>query len=160
MVVLDILRSVLNDRLNLDKNAGQSHLSCGQNDISSLYQEHFRLNKHRPSKGRWGGGRTVEDIPLSDTSIGDDIERIRLIRNEMQHSTVFALSDTRYQLLITSIQDMLTRFDKCNNPTGDAYVTRLKKITQMELKTRNIQEIMEKIISGNLNIFYRFYVLL
>ncbi|VDI17122.1 Hypothetical predicted protein [Mytilus galloprovincialis] len=147
MVVLDILPNVLYDRLDLDKNAGQILSPCGQYDITSLYQEHRRLNKHRPSKGRWGGGRTMDDIPLIDTSIGDDIERIRLIRNEMQHSTVFALSDTRYHSLITIIQDMLTRFDQRNNPTGDKYITRLKKITQMELKTRNIQEIMEKIIS-------------
>ncbi|CAC5371597.1 unnamed protein product [Mytilus coruscus] len=147
MVVLDILPGVLYDRLDLDKNAGQLLFPCGQYDITSLYQEHRRLNKHIPNKGSWGGGRTMDDIPLVDTSIGDDIERIRLIRNEMQHSTVFALSDTRYQSLITIIRDMLTRFDQRNNPTGDAYVTRLKKIREMELKTRNIQEIMEQIIA-------------
>ncbi|CAC5363160.1 unnamed protein product [Mytilus coruscus] len=145
MVVLDILRRVLYDRLDLDKNAGQVLVSCGQYDITSLYQEHCKLNRHIPSKGRWRCGKTVDDIPPNETCIGDDIERIRLIRNEMQHSSVFALDDTRYQLLITNIQDMLTRFDQRNKPTGDPYVNRLQEIRKMELKRRHRKEIMERI---------------
>ncbi|VDH95490.1 Hypothetical predicted protein [Mytilus galloprovincialis] len=88
VVNLDILRSVLYNRLDLDKHVGQLISSRDQYDITSLYQEHRSLGKQIPSKGRWGGGRTVDDIPSNETCIGDDIERIRLIRNEMQHSTV------------------------------------------------------------------------
>lgn len=141
MVVLDILRSVLYDRLDLDKNAGQLLFPCGQYDITSLYHEHRQLNRHIPSKGRWGGVKIAEDIPSYETCIGDDIERIRVIRNEMQHSAVFALSDTRYQSLITTIEKILTRFDQRNNPTGDPYVNRLQHIRKIELETGNLEEI-------------------
>lgn len=145
MTVLDILRTVLNDRLGLDKNA----VSCSQNDITSLYEEHRKLNRHIPSKGRWGGGKTADDIPSNESCIGDDIERIRLIRNEMGHSTIYALGDARYQLLISIILDMLTRFDQRNNPKGDPYVNRFKRIKNMELETRNFEDIKERIKAGN-----------
>lgn len=149
MVVLDILRTVLYDRLDLDKHAGQLLSPCGQYDITSLYQEHRKLNKNIPSKGRWGGGKMIDDIPPNETCIGDDIERIRLVRNEMQHSTVFALTDTRYQVLISIIQDMLIRFDQRNNPIGDSYVKRVQDIRKIELETRNLEQIKERIKAGN-----------
>ncbi|CAG2241042.1 unnamed protein product [Mytilus edulis] len=84
-------------------------------------------------------------------TIGDDIQRIRVIRNEMQHSSVFALDDTRYQTLITIVHDMLTRFDQRNNPAGESYVKRLDEIRKMELETRSFEEIKERMKAGNLS---------
>lgn len=148
MVVLDILGSVLYDRFDLDKNIGQILHSRDQYDISSLYQEHYKLRKHTPSKGRWGGGRIADDVLPSHTCIGDDIERIRLIRNEVQHSGTFALDDARYHILITIIQDMLNRFDHHNNPAGDSYVNRLKEIRKMELTPKDFEDMKAQIKKG------------
>ncbi|XP_071161708.1 uncharacterized protein [Mytilus edulis] len=145
MVVLDILGSVLYDRFDLDKNIGQILHSRDQYDISSLYQEHYKLRKHTPSKGRWGGGKIADDVLPSHTCIGDDIERIRLIRNEMQYSGTFALDDARYHILITIIQDMLNRFDHHNNPAGDSYVNRLKEIRKMELTPKDFEDMKAQI---------------
>lgn len=147
MVVLEILGSVLYDRLDLDKNIGKILQTRVQYDITRLYRELRALNKTIPSRG-WGGGQTVDYVFPSDTCIGDDIERIRLIRNEMQHSGTFALDDARYHILITIIQDMLDRFDQRNNPSGDSYVNRLKEIRKMELKPKDLEEMIARVQTG------------
>ncbi|CAG2226355.1 unnamed protein product [Mytilus edulis] len=143
MVVFEILGSVLYDRLDLDKNIGKILQTRVQYDITRLYRELRLLDKSTPSKG-WGNGLTVEYVLSSDTCIGDDIERIRLIRNEIQHSGTFALDDARYHILITIIQDMLDRFDQRNNPAGDSYVNRLKEIRKMELKPKDLEDMIAR----------------
>ncbi|CAG2226357.1 unnamed protein product [Mytilus edulis] len=121
---------------------------CQYEEIFNFIKEHFKLRKHTPSKGRWGGGRIADDVLPSHTCIGDDIERIRLIRNEMQHSGTFALDDARYHILITIIQAMLNRFDHHNNPAGDSYVNRLEEIRKMELKPKDFEDMKAQIQKG------------
>jgi hypothetical protein len=48
------------------------------------------LKIHLLSKGRYGGHWV--DILSTHTNV-DDIERVRLLRNEMQHSKAFSLDD-------------------------------------------------------------------
>ncbi|CAC5401606.1 unnamed protein product [Mytilus coruscus] len=83
MIVLNILTDVLYDLLKHDKTFVLTRSDC---DTTYLYRMHRRINKHIPSN-RWGG--TWQNIQSTDISIGDDIERIRLTRNEIFHSETF-----------------------------------------------------------------------
>lgn len=147
MVVLEILGSVLYDRLDLDKNIGKILQTRVQYDITRLYKDLRLLDKSTPSKG-WGNGLTVEYVLSSDTCIGDDIERIRLIKNEILHSKKFALDDAWYHILITIIEELLDRFDQRNNPAGDSYVSRLEEIRKMELKPKDLEDMIARFEKG------------
>ncbi|CAC5393339.1 unnamed protein product [Mytilus coruscus] len=146
MIVLDVLSGVLYDRLHKDTKTGET-LDREKLDITEMCKKYCALNINIPSKGYRKIGK-VDEISTNEDNIGDDIQRIRVIRNEMQHSTVFALDDTRYLALITIIHDMLTRFDQRNKPAGEPYVNRLDEIIKMDLKTMNLEEIMERIKAG------------
>lgn len=133
MIVLNILADVLFDLLKQDIGNVKPRSEC---DITYLYGEHRNLNKHIPSNsgGRrypWGG--TWHDIQNTDIATGDDIERIRLTRNEIQHSKTFKLDDTRYIDLCNIIGDLLKRFDQRNNPS--------------KLYTEQLQEILNRTLS-------------
>ena len=88
MVVLDLLTDVFYDRLKLDQQ--QAIPQRDQCDITFLYQQLYSLKIHLLSKGRYGGHWV--DILSTHTNV-DDIERVRLLRNEMQHSKAFSLDD-------------------------------------------------------------------
>ncbi|CAC5404256.1 unnamed protein product [Mytilus coruscus] len=105
MIVRNTLADVLYDLLKLyKKNLKQrSHY-----DITILYNELKTLNKHIPSNG-WGS--TWKRIKKSDIAIGDDIERIRLIRNELQHSGRYVINGKRFRVLCLIIGSLLERFD-------------------------------------------------
>ena len=83
MIVLNILADVLYDLLKQDKPNLGPRSDC---DITYLYKELRKLNKHVPS--HWWG-ETWQNIQVTDKAIGDDIERIRLLRNDLQHSKTF-----------------------------------------------------------------------
>lgn len=134
MVVLDLLTDVLYDRLKLDKLNVPQRDTC---DTTLLYSEHRKLKKHVPTKN-WGG--QWNDIDPHNTNIGDDIERIRLIRNEMQHAKSFWLEEKRYCELCDIIMELLTRFDHHNTPAGESYVDRFTEIRKSELKAKQIKE--------------------
>ncbi|VDI83186.1 Hypothetical predicted protein [Mytilus galloprovincialis] len=128
IIVLNILADFMYDRLTLD---GQHLRARKDYDISMLYNKHRNLNIHRPSNSNnrhyspWGG--TWQDIQNTDTAIGDDIERIRLIRNELHHSTTYELDDTRFIELCNIIHEMVRRFDQHNKPKV-MYTKRVKEI--------------------------------
>ncbi|VDI75263.1 Hypothetical predicted protein, partial [Mytilus galloprovincialis] len=94
--------------------------------------EHRKLNKHVPSNsnhrrcppGPWGG---LARFKNTDIAIGDDIERIRLTRNELQHSKIFKLDEIRFNELSIISSDLLKRFDRLNTPTR-LYTDHLKDI--------------------------------
>ncbi|VDI72374.1 Hypothetical predicted protein [Mytilus galloprovincialis] len=157
MIVLEVLSGVLYDRLYIDTNTGEI-LDPNKLDITEMLKKYRALKINFPSKGYREIGR-VDEISTNEDNIGDDIQRIRVIRNEMHHSKAFALDDTRYQTLITIVHDMLTRFDQRNIPTGESYVKRLDEIRKMELETRSFEEIKERMKAGNLSdIFFMFEV--
>ncbi|VDI70155.1 Hypothetical predicted protein [Mytilus galloprovincialis] len=146
MIVLEVLSGVLYDRLYIDTKTGEI-LDRDKLDITEMCKKYCALKINFPSKG-FRKIEKVDEISTIEDTIGDDIQRIRVIRNEMQHSSVFALDDTRYQTLITIVHDMLTRFDQRNNPAGESYVKRLDEIRKMELETRSFEEIKERMKAG------------
>ncbi|XP_076081103.1 uncharacterized protein LOC143052014 [Mytilus galloprovincialis] len=152
MIVLEVLSGVLYDRLYIDTKTGEI-LDRDKLDITEMCRKYCALKINFPSKG-FRKIERVDEISTIEDTIGDDIQRIRVIRNEMQHSSVFGLDDTRYQTLITIVHDMLTRFDQRNNPAGESYVKRLDEIRTMELETRSFEEIKERMKAGFLEKMY------
>ncbi|XP_063438287.1 uncharacterized protein LOC134719214 [Mytilus trossulus] len=146
MIVLEVLSGVLYDRLYIDTKTGEI-LDRDKLDITEMCKKYCALKINFPSKG-FRKIEKVDEISTIEDTIGDDIQRIRVIRNEMQHSSVFALDDTRYQTLITIVHDMLTRFDQRNNPAVESYVKRFDEIRKMELETRSFEEIKERMKAG------------
>ncbi|CAG2195640.1 unnamed protein product [Mytilus edulis] len=110
MIALNIFADVLYDLLKPDKPHLRPRCDC---DITYLYSEHRTLNKHIPSNS-WGG--QWQRIQTTDIAIGDDIERIRLTRNELQHSTIYKLDDQRFNELCNISSDLLKRFDRFITP--------------------------------------------
>ncbi|CAG2222655.1 unnamed protein product [Mytilus edulis] len=138
MIVLNILADVLYDLLKPDKPHLRPRSDC---DITYLYSEHRKLNKHIPSN-LWGG--TWQTIQNTDIAIGDDIERIRLTRNELQHSRIFKLDDKRFIELINLIGDILKRFDQNNKPTR-LYTDELNDILAKTISAEEVKSIENEI---------------
>ncbi|CAC5387572.1 unnamed protein product [Mytilus coruscus] len=146
MIVLNILVDALYDLLKQDKPNLPLRSNC---DITYLYNELRNLNKHIPSN-YWGG--TWQIIQVTDIAIGDDIERIRLTRNEIQHSRTFTLDDKRFNDLHHMIVDLVKRFDQHNKPAR-LYTDHLndifaKGVSEEEVKVLKHQ-IINEIKSGN-----------
>ncbi|CAC5401608.1 unnamed protein product [Mytilus coruscus] len=128
MILLNILIDVLYDLLQQDKTIHRLRSDC---DITYLYKEHRKINKHKPTIGRGG---TWQDIQSTNIAVGDDIERIRNTRNELHHCKTFMLDDKRFNDLYNIIVELLKRFDHQNKPT--------------KLYTDQLNEIVAKTISG------------
>ncbi|CAG2208367.1 unnamed protein product [Mytilus edulis] len=100
-IVLNILAEVLYDLYKLDvPNFERERYGC---DITYLYSLHRRCNKHIPSKG-WGG--SWANFETCNTTIGDDIERTRLTRNELAHSALYELDEIRFNELYDVIFEL------------------------------------------------------
>ncbi|CAC5368629.1 unnamed protein product [Mytilus coruscus] len=125
MVVLNILADILYDLLEQDKTNLRPRSDC---DISYLFDEHRKLNKHIPTNG-WV--MSWQHIQNTDIAIGDDIQRIALTRNEILHYRTFTLDEKRYEDLCGIIVDLVERFDQHNKPSI--------------LYTDNLKEIFDKI---------------
>ncbi|XP_071144486.1 uncharacterized protein [Mytilus edulis] len=128
LIVLNILADVLYDLLRPDKPHLPPRCEC---DITYLYRDLRKLNKNIPSN-KWGGD--WYDIHITDISIGDDIERIRHMRNELQHSKTFNLHDKRFTELCNIIVDLLKRLQQHNKPS--------------RLYTDHLNDILAKTISA------------
>ncbi|XP_076071250.1 uncharacterized protein LOC143042693 [Mytilus galloprovincialis] len=147
MIALNILADVLYDLLKPDQQYLRARCDC---DITYLYSEHRKLNKHIPSNsnnrkyphGPWGGKWI--DIQNTDIAIGDDIERIRLTRNELQHSQLFKLDDTRFKELCNILSDLLKRFDHHNKPSSP-YTDELNKILAKTISEKEIKSVENSI---------------
>ncbi|XP_071143769.1 uncharacterized protein [Mytilus edulis] len=134
IIVLNILADVSYDLLKPDK---PNLRPRSDYDISHLYQEHFKLKKHIPTNG-WGGN--WQTIKGTDIAIGDDIERIRLTRNELQHSTAAELGDTRFNELCNILSDLLKRFDHYNKPQK-LYTDELKDILAKTITDEDVKSV-------------------
>ncbi|XP_063442140.1 uncharacterized protein LOC134722449 [Mytilus trossulus] len=144
MIVLNILADVLYDLLKQDKQNMKPRSEC---DITYLSKELWSLNKHIPSNSggrKYPWAKTLHDIKNTDTATGDDIERIRLTRNELQHSTTYELEDKRYTDLCHIIEDLLKRFDKRNNPRK-LYSKRLNDILARTIGNEEVNDIHHQI---------------
>ncbi|VDI57072.1 Hypothetical predicted protein [Mytilus galloprovincialis] len=109
-IVFNILADASYDLLKLDS----INLPTKRDlDITEIYQEHRKQDKHIPSNG-WGC--IWKSLQNTDISLGDDIERIRLIRNKHAHSKKYTLDDLQFKDLLDIIFDLLERFDQHIKP--------------------------------------------
>ncbi|CAC5414723.1 unnamed protein product [Mytilus coruscus] len=139
MIVLNIFTDVLYDLLKPDKQNLRQRNDC---DITYLYSEHRILNKHIPSNS-WGG--QWQRIQTINIAIGDDIERIRLTRNELQHSTIFQLDDQRFNELCKISRDLLKRFDRYITPTR-LYIDQLNEILAKTISAEEVKSIKNEML--------------
>ncbi|XP_063419405.1 uncharacterized protein LOC134702430 [Mytilus trossulus] len=139
MIALNIFADVLYDLLKQDKANVCTRTDC---DITYLYREHRKLNKHIPSNS-WGG--SWQTIQTTDIAIEDDIERIRLTRNELQHSRIFKLDETRFNELSNMSGDILKRFDRHNTPTR-LYTDHLNNILAKTISAEEVKSIENEIL--------------
>ncbi|CAG2237647.1 unnamed protein product [Mytilus edulis] len=138
MIVLNILTNVLYDLLKQDKTFVRTRSDC---DITYLYSEQRRINKHTPSNG-WGG--LWHSIQSTDISIGDDIERIRLTRNEIFHSETFKIDEKRYTDLCKILDDLLSRFDLQNKPVK-LYIYHFNEIVAKTISEEEVKVVHRQI---------------
>ncbi|VDI49310.1 Hypothetical predicted protein [Mytilus galloprovincialis] len=140
MIVMNILADVLYDLLRSDKPQLPPRSEC---DITYFYKAHRNLNKNIPSN-RWGG--TWQNMLITDIAIGDDIERIRLTRNDLQHSRTFTLDDQCFNDLYVIIVDLVKRFDLHNKPAR-LYTDRIKEIMSKTVSEGDAKCIKQQLIS-------------
>ncbi|XP_076102965.1 uncharacterized protein LOC143072066 [Mytilus galloprovincialis] len=138
MIVLNILADVLYDLLKKDTQNLRPRLDC---DITFLYSEIRKLNKHIPTNS-WGGQWQI--IQKTDIAIGDDVERVRLTRNELQHSRNFTLNDTRFNELKNIILDLVNRFNLHNKPTK-LYSDHLNEILSTSVSADDVKILQNQI---------------
>ena len=83
-------------------------------------------------------------MPLqNEITVGDDIERIRLIRNNVQgHITEAAIPETEFQEYWSTISDICTRMQTLLNKD---YVRRLKKAEECTIDSETENKYMDKI---------------
>ncbi|CAG2206458.1 unnamed protein product [Mytilus edulis] len=81
-----------------------------ESDISDLYSKIRRTHLRVPSNG-WGG--QVWPNESIQTNTGDDVERIRLTRNRLQHSSQFQMTDSEYNERIQQLTRLTERFEFC-----------------------------------------------
>lgn len=134
MIVQNVLADVLYDLLKLYKKNLQERNAY---DVTKLYDELKTLDIHIPS---YGWGSTWKRIKKQHTAIGDDIERIRLIRNELQHSAKYEINGKRYNVLRCMIDSLLERLDnyiksfKRIKPSQlNSYLEKVKKIERVNV---------------------------
>ncbi|XP_063418000.1 uncharacterized protein LOC134700550 [Mytilus trossulus] len=145
IIVLNILADASYDLLKPDKPHLRPRSDC---DTTYLYNEHRRLNKHTPTNG-WGGN--WQTIQGTDIAVGDDIERIRLTRNELQHSTAAEIGDTRFIELCNILTDLLKRFDQLNKPTS-LYTDQLNEIMAKTMSAQEVQSIANEILGMDITV--------
>ncbi|CAC5398466.1 unnamed protein product [Mytilus coruscus] len=142
IIILEILTNALYDLLISDC-GGFSVKQREECDITYLYAQLRRKNKHIPCHG-WGC--RWSDIQNSDILIGDDIERIRLARNDMAHSKKFSLDDNKYYDLCGILERVLRRLEIYNGK-GKLYTDQMKNVKKKETKSIDWQTYQKKITS-------------
>ncbi|XP_071142181.1 uncharacterized protein [Mytilus edulis] len=145
IIVLNILADASYDLLKQDIPNLRPRNDC---DITYLYQEHYNLKKHAPSNG-WGG--TWQKIQVTNIAVGDDIERIRLTRNELQHSRAAELGNTRFNELCNILSDLLKRFDQLNKPAR-LYTDHLNEILAKTISAQDVQSIENEIYGVDITV--------
>lgn len=115
-----------------------------ESDISDLYNKIRRQNLRKPSNG-WGGQRLPNES--IQTSTGDDVERIRLTRNRLQHSSQFQMSDSEYNERIQQLTRLTERFEFLLKPK-ESYIARLNQIRTAELGEIDLATCINVLIKG------------
>ncbi|XP_061190973.1 uncharacterized protein LOC133199113 [Saccostrea echinata] len=94
----------------------------------------------KPTKGTWGGN----SMPAAgETTVGDDIERIRLIRNNLTaHVSSASTPQTEFDDTWSMMSDICKRLETF---TGKKYLDNLNYIQKLTLKEEDEDAIIEKV---------------
>lgn len=99
-------------------------------DVSLLYKLIRNLcPTFKPTQG-WGITPKYNDI-----QIGDDIERIRVFRNEFKHRNSSAMSDSEFRNLWTDLESVIQRLEKTMSGIGynTNYERKIRSIEDLDL---------------------------
>ncbi|XP_061194048.1 uncharacterized protein LOC133202270 [Saccostrea echinata] len=101
----------------------------------------------KPTKGKWG-----EEPAAGEVTVGDDIERIRSIRNSLTaHVSSASTPQTEFDDTWSTMSDICKRLETF---TGKKYLDKLKNIQKLKIKEEDedavikMQEMWEKIKSN------------
>ncbi|XP_062593388.1 uncharacterized protein LOC134254867 [Saccostrea cucullata] len=135
------LRSDQEDLLTKATSSGYKNF-----DISLIYMliRNICSMIPKPTKGKWGG----KNMPAAgEMRLGDDVERIRIIRNSLTaHVSSASTSQTEFDdtwLMMTHICQRLEKF------TGKKYLDDLNSIQKLTLKEEEEDAIIEKVKMEN-----------
>ncbi|VDI35149.1 Hypothetical predicted protein [Mytilus galloprovincialis] len=129
------------------ESSSQSQTTGISTKIFYLYSELRNINKHIPTN-RWGGN--WQNIQITDIAIGDDIERIQLTRNELQHSRTFVLDDTCFNELLNIIVGIVNRFDQHNKP-AKLYKFHLNEILAKTVSSEEVK-VLQQLIKNEIEL--------
>ncbi|XP_062612067.1 uncharacterized protein LOC134273860 [Saccostrea cucullata] len=133
------LNSDQEDFLIKTKNSGYEEF-----DISLTYKliRNICSTIPKPTKGKWG-----EEPTAGEVTVGDDIERIRFIRNRLTaHVSSASISQTEFDDTWSTMSDVCQRLETF---TGKKYLDSLKGIQKLALKEEGedaIKAIIEKFV--------------
>ena len=91
-----------------------------------------------PTKN-WGR----EPIDARAMRLGDDIERLRILRNKLCHSPIASMNQTDFDLLVTDVKFILRRW---SNDTGMGFPD-VERVVDNRLSISEINKIMDTFIS-------------
>ena len=123
------------DLLKKAKNTGYKEF-----DISFTYKmiRNICLTIPKPSKGKWG-----EEPAAGEVTVGDDIERIRFIRNRLAaHVNSASTPQKEYDDTWSMMSDICQRLEAF---TGKKYLAELNSIRILTLKREDEESIIRKL---------------
>ncbi|XP_062566545.1 uncharacterized protein LOC134228869 [Saccostrea cucullata] len=131
------LRSDQEDLLKTAASSGYKNF-----DISLIYMliRNVCSKIPKPTKGKWGGN----NMPTAgEIRVGDDVERIRIIRNSLTaHVSSASTPQTEFDATWTTMSDICRRLE---NFTGKKYLDDLNSIQTLSLKEEDEDAIIEMV---------------
>ena len=92
-----------------------------------------------PSKG-WG----AEVIDATDMRLGDDIERIRILRNKLCHTPMAVMTQTDFTSVVKEMKDIMHRW---SNETGMSFVSDIDKVVNNTFTITELNKIVNNFIT-------------
>ncbi|XP_062610082.1 uncharacterized protein LOC134271882 [Saccostrea cucullata] len=123
------------DLLKTAKNSGYKDF-----DISFTYKmiRNICLTIPKPTKGEWG-----KEPAVGEVTVGDDIERIRSIRNRLTaHVSSASISQTEFDDTWSMMSDICQRLETF---TGKTYLEKLNEIKNLTLRKEDNDEIIKNV---------------
>ncbi|XP_062576661.1 uncharacterized protein LOC134238559 [Saccostrea cucullata] len=131
------LRSDQEDLLKTAASSGYKNF-----DISLIYMliRNVCSKIPKPTKGKWGGN----SMPAAgEIRVGDDVERIRIIRNSLTaHVSSASTPQTEFDATWSTMSDICQRLETF---TGKKYLDDLNSIQKLTLKEEDEDAIIEKV---------------
>ncbi|XP_062578842.1 uncharacterized protein LOC134240779 [Saccostrea cucullata] len=131
------LRSDQEDLLKTASSSGYKNF-----DISLIYMliRNVCSKIPKPTKGKWGGNSLPS---VGEIRVGDDVERIRIIRNSLTaHVSSASTPQTEFDATWSVMSDICQRLETF---TGKKYLDDLNSIQKLNLKEEDEDAIIEKV---------------